>query len=534
MTTRRLGRRGTVAAGVLLLWGAGLGVLARRELTARGSDGARLAAVASRVSPGNAFYAVEQGGTQIGYASSTIDTTTTEIRVDDDFVADMPVGGTLHRASASSRVRLTRGFALRTFAVEIESDAGPIRVTGRTQGDSLLLVAVSTNGEPADTQRVVTNGPVLLPTLLPLAVALGERPRVGARYTLSVFDPTAMAPRPTTIAVRAESLFVVDDSAAVDRATRRWHPAHRDTVRAWRIESETADAGGSAAAGARPGFAGWVDADGRLVELAPPGGLVLRRTAYEIAFENWRVAALQRAGRTVTADEDIMESTAIAASAPLGEKEVEQLRVRLGGVDLAGYDLNGSRQVLLGNTLMVIRERPDQLRAMYTLPTDESMRATFARELESEPLLQASNPKIVELAHRLAAGARDPRVVAERINQWMYDSLAKEITFGLPNAVQVLESRKGDCNEHTQLYIALARAAGIPARPAAGLAYVRGKFYYHAWPEVFLGTWVAVDPTFGEFPADAAHLRFVNGGLDRQAELLRLIGKLKIEVLAKR
>ena len=36
---------------------------------------------------------------------------------------------------------------------------------------------------------------------------------------------------------------------------------------------------------------------------------------------------------------------------------------------------------------------------------------------------------------------------------------------------------------------------------------------------------------FGEFPADAAHLRFVTGGLDRQAELLRLIGNLKIDVV---
>ena len=98
----------------------------------------------------------------------------------------------------------------------------------------------------------------------------------------------------------------------------------------------------------------------------------------------------------------------------------------------------------------------------------------------------------------------------------------------------MLASRRGDCNEHTQLYMALARSVGIPARSAAGLAYVRGKFYYHAWPEVYLGRWVAVDPTFGEFPADAAHIRFVNGGLARQAELLRLIGNLKIDVVSKR
>jgi len=61
--------------------------------------------------------------------------------------------------------------------------------------------------------------------------------------------------------------------------------------------------------------------------------------------------------------------------------------------------------------------------------------------------------------------------------------------------------------------------------------YLDGRFYYHAWPEVYLGDWVAVDPTLGQFPADAAHLRITTGGLARQAELIRLIGSLKLEVL---
>jgi transglutaminase-like putative cysteine protease len=64
-----------------------------------------------------------------------------------------------------------------------------------------------------------------------------------------------------------------------------------------------------------------------------------------------------------------------------------------------------------------------------------------------------------------------------------------------------------------------------------GLVYVNGAFYYHAWPEVWLGRWVAVDPTFGQTPADAAHIRFLVGGLAEQVELLRLIGRLDIDVV---
>ena len=42
---------------------------------------------------------------------------------------------------------------------------------------------------------------------------------------------------------------------------------------------------------------------------------------------------------------------------------------------------------------------------------------------------------------------------------------------------------------------------------------------------------VSVDPTFGQFPADAAHLRFTVGGLGRQAEMIRLMGRLRIDVV---
>ena len=512
-------RRGAIGAGIVALWLVGLGVFARRELS-RG-DTRSLAEAGMFVVPGAAFYSVEQGGAQIGFASSTIDTTANGIRVDDYFIADLPVGGKLHRATASSRVFLSRALALRDFAVEIVSDAGPIRVNGRTEGDSALIFAIASGDEPADTQRVVTKGPVLLPTLVPLAVALGSPPKVGKRYTIPVFDPTAMGPRDVSVVVRAESLFVVSDSATLDSETKRWRPARPDSVRAWEIVSERDG-----------GFTGWVDADGRLVELTQPGNFVMRRMSYAVAYENWRLDGRAR-GRTVTADEDIMESTAIAASAPLGEKAISRLRVRLDNVSLAGFDLDGTRQSLSGDTLTIERERPEELTSSYTLPGGAAFRAKFAAELAAEPLLQSGAPAISSLATRIAGGERDPRVVAERINRWLYDSLSKEITFGVPNATQVLASRRGDCNEHTQLYLALARSIGIPARSAAGLAYLRGKFYYHAWPEVYIGRWIAVDPTFGEFPADAAHIRFVNGGLARQAELLRLIGNLKIDVLAK-
>ncbi|HEX7466595.1 MAG TPA: transglutaminase-like domain-containing protein, partial [Usitatibacter sp.] len=258
-------------------------------------------------------------------------------------------------------------------------------------------------------------------------------------------------------------------------------------------------------------------------------GMTMERRPYEVAFENWKAEKLLR-GTEVAAGDDIYETSAIAANKTL-KTNLRELIVRLSGVELSEFNVKGYRQRLRGDTLTITREDSAALRALYLLPY--GARATVASVfLGPEPLLETTSPEIVALASRLRGNTADPAVVAERINRWVYDSLRKVITVGVPSALGTLRARRGDCNEHAQLYVALARAAGIPARVAAGLAYLDGKFYYHAWPEVWLERWVAVDPTFGQFPADAAHLRFTVGGISHQVELLRLMGSLHIDVLS--
>lgn len=514
-------RRVRTAVVVLVMWVAGMGVLARRELFVGAT--ARLAEAALRITPGATFYRVERDGAQIGFASTTVDTTETGIDVTDYFVADLPLTGGTQRASARSTVSLSRALALRTFDLNVEAPGANLIAGGRADGDSAVVYTLSTNGAvSADSQRVSVRGPILLPQLVPLAAVLTKAPKVGRTLTVPSFDPATMTQQPMRLVFRAESLFTVVDSAALDTASGTWVSALTDTVRAWRLDP--VDAG--------KGFAGWVDAQGRIVQTTQPGGIVLKRAAYEIAFENWRTAH-DRLVAEAPDPSGIIERTAIGANVPLARARTAPLTVRLSGVDLRGYALNGGRQQRHGDTLRVSVEGKAALTPdwSFATPRDSAFKARFRAELAAEPLLQAHDIRIVQQAIRIVGLERDPRVVAQKLEQWVYDSLTKEVVFSVPNALEILRTRRGDCNEHTQLYVALARALGMPARIATGLAYVRGKFYYHAWPEVWLGDWVAVDPTFGQFPADAAHLRFQVGGLLRQAELLPLIGNLKIDVL---
>ncbi|MDO8721783.1 MAG: hypothetical protein Q7J31_06090, partial [Syntrophales bacterium] len=71
----------------------------------------------------------------------------------------------------------------------------------------------------------------------------------------------------------------------------------------------------------------------------------------------------------------------------------------------------------------------------------------------------------------------------------------------------------------------------IPAEVEAGIVYLRGRFYYHAWNVLYLGDWITADAVLGQMPADVTHIRFVRGGVERQMDLLGLIGQLRIEIL---
>lgn len=510
-------RRRMVAGAIVIAWLAAIALLARRELFRPAAE--RLARAALMVAPGDAYYVVSQRGRQIGFATSNIDTTAAGLELSDIFMADFTAERVTQRATAKVLVQLSRALKLRGFRFELGGAIGPLTATGTVIADSILLVVVAPKGEKADTQRVRIAPGTLLPTAVPLALVLAYSPEVGKTVHFSVFDPMAMAAVDLAVHVRAETTFVLDDSASFDRARGRWVAARHETVHAWRIEPE-----GSGMLGP-----GWVDDRGRIVETMQFGDLALHRTAQELAYLNWTIDRA-RVPVVASADDDIQETTAIAASAPIGDKRaLTRLRVRLRGVPLAGYELDGGRQALHGDTLDVRREANVELGSGYTLPADARR---FGADLKPEPLVQSDDPEIRAMAARIVGAERDPARAAALLARWVNTSLRKEVVFTLPNAAQTLRTRRGDCNEHTALYIALARAVGLPARSASGLTYVSGKFYYHAWPEVFLGTWVAVDPTFGQFPADAAHLRFVNGGYIRQGELLRLVGKLQIDVLA--
>ena len=65
---------------------------------------------------------------------------------------------------------------------------------------------------------------------------------------------------------------------------------------------------------------------------------------------------------------------------------------------------------------------------------------------------------------------------------------------------KILETREGDCTEHSLLLVNLLRILNIPARIAYGFVLMDNGFIGHVWSELYYrGRWHWLDPSF---PAD--------------------------------
>lgn len=501
--------RTLAAIGVLAAWGAGLAAFAQREAARSPRD--RLAEAATRIAPGAIYFAVDHDGRHAGFASSTIDTVPSGLQATDYLVVDRAVNGAGRRTRLHSVAHLSRGLVLRDFTITVDSTGRPVTVAGRVAGDTLLELVTSVAGSAADTSWLPLSSPLLLPSLIPFAVALGSRPEVGSRHELALFDPQTMSVRRLQASLAAESLFVVVDSAVYDAGSRRWHGVHADSVRGWRL----VEGGGGP-------LDIWIDEQGRTILVPERGGTGMRRTAYEVAFENWRTASAAPLPRAALREE--RGASLVGAGVTIAGAPIDTIHLRLPGLDLSRVAIAGGQLRFSGDTVTIVREVRTLPITTLVFPPHREVRRRFARWLRAEPLLETEEGAIVALATRLRNRDRRADVVVRRIAAWVRDSVATTPTEALPSAMATLRSRAGDANGHAQLFVALARAAGIPARTVSGVVLVDGAPYYHAWSEAFLQRWTAIDPTLGRLPADAGYLRMHVGAPTMQREIERLLG----------
>ncbi len=241
----------------------------------------------------------------------------------------------------------------------------------------------------------------------------------------------------------------------------------------------------------------------------------------------------EKSAKCIDYRSDVIISSAIRPGKRIADSgRVRAMRAVVKGVADRALLIDSDRQKYEprpdGSALLTVRvEAPAGERAAR-IPM---RRGDFPDALGPGPFVQSESREIVEKAGEIVGDERDDLKASDRIVSWVYRNLKKRYSAAFSNALDVLRTRAGDCTEHSVLYVALARAAGLPAREVSGIVYSDDGFYYHQWAEAYTGKWIAVDPTFGQGQADATHVKFASGDLLSQARLLNLIGALSIEIL---
>ncbi|MCX6991873.1 MAG: transglutaminase family protein [Kiritimatiellaeota bacterium] len=410
----------------------------------------------------------------------------------------------VHAVNVMAGATLDAGYALQKFYAVFSSSVYTTRIDGHKTGDHTFAVRIRTeNGE----QTVMLNVPddvILYSPVTEMAMA-GLKP--GETLDLRVLDPVTLA----VSDVHVEAL-------------------HREKLKYAGHEQETTVL--------KLVYQGletlsWIDSAGRILRQETPLGWTMTLCSAK------DVLAFKQDDNSAGAD-DLLTAMAVPCRGRVqNPRTCRVLKLNMHGASLNPQNFAGPRQVVearedrcVGLTLRA-QAAPRQAGALGSAP--EALRPFLA----SSPALQADHPAMLRQARAIVGNETNSWAAAQAIGDWVYRAIEKKTTVSLPSALDVLKRREGDCNEHTYLFVALARAVGIPARIHVGLVYSElngapGAFYYHAWPAVYAGEWVELDPTSGQKTVDATHISVAQGEVADQLKLLGLMGQISVEIVEER
>jgi transglutaminase-like putative cysteine protease len=127
--------------------------------------------------------------------------------------------------------------------------------------------------------------------------------------------------------------------------------------------------------------------------------------------------------------------------------------------------------------------------------------------------LTAADDRIRSIAEELGASALWGLELADRINDWVYQSMTyrADVTGVRTTAAEALALGFGVCQDYAHVMLALCRVSGLPSRYVSG--HLLGQGGTHAWVEVLLpardGTGDAIAWTFDPTHASRGGLGYL-------------------------
>lgn len=266
-----------------------------------------------------------------------------------------------------------------------------------------------------------------------------------------------------------------------------------------------------------------VDEHGQLLETRVGGFFVARLEPAEVA-------------KQLDYSQDLLISGVIPAPSPLTDAtHLKSLELVMRGFPQDRF-LTTPRQSMQpeGQKIRIhLQQDPPAPRQAFPANNDPNTLPADVRDaLVPTPFIQSDHPILIQAAQKAVGNAKTIMQASTRLQDFVFNYLQSEYVPAYSNALEAYQTRRGDCTEHSVLFVALARAVKIPARVAVGVAYwPQGRgFGWHAWAEIYTaGRWITVDPTWHQPIADATHLKLAEGDPASQARVVMLMGQLQIE-----
>lgn len=423
---------------------------------------------------------IYQEDEKIGYAHRRIEHRDIGYYLTDFTRMKLNTMGLVHTVEIRTTANLLPDMSLDTLDFSLNSHRFSFQAQARVKDGAFI----ATVGEREI--RIPVEGPIYASAAAFDAVGAAEL-KPGGSMELPVFDPSSLSRQTVRItAVGRESI------QSMERI-----------VDAMKVRLEIKGASVTA----------WLDRDGSVLQEQGLLGFTLKRVSPEEAL----------GGQRLLSGKDLTRLASVFAGRTIDKPEsLSVLKLMIQGQGDSLW-LDGDRQEFRNGILTVLRE---------IVPDPDRVEEAEVKEfLESEPLIESDHPEIKRLSMEIVSDAKKPLEKARKLVSWVHDNIEKKPVISVPSALETLRHRQGDCNEHATLLAALARASGIPAQVEAGLVYLNGRFYYHAWNVLYIGGWITADALMNQMPADVTHLRMVRGDSRRQVDLLGTIGRISLNIL---
>ncbi|MBI1921445.1 MAG: transglutaminase domain-containing protein [Geobacter sp.] len=443
---------------------------------------------------GERWFGILLNDEKTGFARISVEDAPEGYRLQYDEGVKMTVLGFTRDASSRQTYIVNRDLTLKRFTVELRIDASVVTLSGEAVPGG-IRVAVESAGTRTD-KELKAKGAVYPPVVLNM-VPLMKGAAAGKKYRMQFFDPESVKVKNVIYSVVGEETLaggakaihmqndiytVVSNDIWVDTAGNTL----RESVRDGLVESRAESA----------------EEAGRFITEA-----ALSRKDLILDFS--RVKVDREIERSTDLKRLVLDIAGIPTEMPLPRQEWQQA------------------ERLVDGTVRFTLVQGSAARKEARLPP-----ADAAHYLESNERIPADHPAIIAKRNEILAAEKDHAAIVDKLVKWVADYVEDRVTDS-HSALETLQSRTGNCQSHARLYAALARSAGIPTRFVSGLVYAKGTgFLYHSWAESYVNGWQPVDPTFGQVPAEATHIKLVEGETpDDMMPLAGVMGRLKAKVV---